>query len=160
MPKGHVGSNPALGKSIDKFMQTFLPYTDIRKCAEVLDNKRLGKQRVETVQILNALLNPPTKKHGWHRHPAVLMWRGYEAFLCKVYLKEIIDEWVRRGFDNTKCGEHYANFLPRLGKPIAPHWLNEELCITHRSRLIQKDPEFYRPKFPGNPEDLGYLWPR
>lgn len=40
-------------------MQTFLPYKDFAECARVLDDKRLGKQRVECLQILNAL-RPPT----------------------------------------------------------------------------------------------------
>lgn len=37
-------------------MQTFLPYADFKKSAQVLDGMRLGKQRVETLQIMQALL--------------------------------------------------------------------------------------------------------
>lgn len=36
-------------------MQTFLPYPDFSASARVLDDKRLGKQRVECLQILKAL---------------------------------------------------------------------------------------------------------
>ncbi len=36
-------------------MQTFLPYSDFRKSLESLDNKRLGKQRVEAYQIISAI---------------------------------------------------------------------------------------------------------
>ena len=36
-------------------MQTFLPYPDFAESAKVLDNKRLGKQRVECLQIMKAL---------------------------------------------------------------------------------------------------------
>jgi hypothetical protein len=36
-------------------MQTFLPYSDITESMRVLDNKRLGKQRVETYQIISAI---------------------------------------------------------------------------------------------------------
>jgi hypothetical protein len=39
-------------------VQTFLPYPDFRRTAEVLDSPRLGKQRVETLQILRALELP------------------------------------------------------------------------------------------------------
>jgi Pyrimidine dimer DNA glycosylase len=39
-------------------MQTFLPYPDFVACARVLDSRRLGKQRVEALQILRALLVP------------------------------------------------------------------------------------------------------
>ncbi len=36
-------------------MQTFIPYPDFHRSAEVLDMKRLGKQRVETFQVLGGL---------------------------------------------------------------------------------------------------------
>ncbi len=36
-------------------MQTFLPYADFERSAAVLDRQRLGKQRVETLQIFQAL---------------------------------------------------------------------------------------------------------
>ena len=35
-------------------MQTFLPYESFRESAKVLDWRRLGKQRVEGMQIINA----------------------------------------------------------------------------------------------------------
>src|SRR4051812_49870546 len=56
-------------------MQTFLPYAGFTASAEVLDPKRLGKQRVETLQVLRGLTLPT---YGWRHHPAVKMWRGYE----------------------------------------------------------------------------------
>ena len=36
-------------------MQTFLPYRGFTESARVLDTRRLGKQRVETIQVLRAL---------------------------------------------------------------------------------------------------------
>lgn len=36
-------------------MQTFLPYADFEESAFVLDTRRLGKQRVETLQIMQSL---------------------------------------------------------------------------------------------------------
>ena len=60
-------------------MQTFLPYKSFRKTALCLDNKRLGKQRVETLQILRALTGYYNQSGAWLNHPAVKMWRGYEA---------------------------------------------------------------------------------
>ena len=36
-------------------MQTFLPYSNFYKSAKVLDQKRLGKQRVEVLQLLNSI---------------------------------------------------------------------------------------------------------
>lgn len=54
-------------------MQTFLPYSSFKDSARVLDRQRLGKQRVENMQIITALLDPD---YGWQNHPAVNMWRG------------------------------------------------------------------------------------
>ena len=36
-------------------MQTFLPYESFKQSARVLDWRRLGKQRVEGMQIINAI---------------------------------------------------------------------------------------------------------
>ena len=51
-------------------VQTFLPYPDFERSARTLDPKRLGKQRVETIQVVRALTRPG---YGWANHPAVLM---------------------------------------------------------------------------------------
>ena len=45
-------------------MQTFLPYKSFNKSFKVLDYRRLGKQRVEAMQILNVLLGR-RKTKGW-----------------------------------------------------------------------------------------------
>src|SRR4051794_10899397 len=55
-------------------VQTFLPYADFDASAAVLDDRRLGKQRVETMQVLRALVFPSYR--GWKNHPATRMWRG------------------------------------------------------------------------------------
>ncbi|MCW2903762.1 MAG: hypothetical protein JWO67_6027 [Streptosporangiaceae bacterium] len=49
-------------------MQTFLPYADFTATAQVLDPRRLGKQRVETLQVLRGLT---VTGYGWRHHPAV-----------------------------------------------------------------------------------------
>ena len=51
-------------------MQTFLPYPDYYQSARCLDNKRLGKQRVEALQIHNIVSGKRTTG-GWINHPAV-----------------------------------------------------------------------------------------
>ena len=68
-------------------MQTFLPTSDFRESARLLDYKRLGKQRVEGMQLLNAM-QPDYDKKGWLKHPAKIMWEGHEDMLRK-YVNEI-----------------------------------------------------------------------
>ena len=49
-------------------MQTFLPYAGFDRTARALDPRRLGKQRVEALQMLRRQLVP---NYGWRHHPAV-----------------------------------------------------------------------------------------
>jgi len=48
-------------------MQTFLPYPDLRDSVACLDNKRLGKQRVEAMQILTR--HAPEQPAAQRRRP-------------------------------------------------------------------------------------------
>ena len=138
-------------------MQTFITDVDMASSARNLDDRRLGKQRVEAIQILRTLLGMSSQ--GWRNHPIVKMWRGHETYLLKVYLKAILDEWVARGFRNDKCAAHYDDLVARVpGEPIAPPWIDEALIRSHRSNLVRKDPAFYGPRFPGVPGNLPYDW--
>ena len=72
-----VYAGPAVGTV--GVVQTFLPYPDFAASAMALDRRRLGKQRVEALQILRALTR---ERYGWKHHPAVRMWAGYEEALA------------------------------------------------------------------------------
>jgi Pyrimidine dimer DNA glycosylase len=148
-------------------VQTFLPYADFERSARVLDPKRLGKQRVETIQVVRALTRPG---YGWANHPAVLMWKGFEEALGQ-YGFVCCQVWTELGFGDT-CAATIASDLAAADvltiRPQAelaaagalPPWLGrEELHRSHRSALVRKDPDRYRPLFPDVPDDLPYLWP-
>ena len=152
------GSNPFPANSILNYMQTFLPYKDPIESVKALDDKRLGKQRVEAIQIARCLLG---HTDGWKNHPAVKMWKGYEPYLVKVYLKATIDEWGSRGYKNIKCNEHYEQLNKQLGdaKVSKPDWVNDDFCEAHRSMLVRKKPEYYGQKFAGTRLNLEYIWP-
>jgi hypothetical protein len=122
-------------------MQTFLPYSNITESLRVLDDKRLGKQRVETFQIINAITGRPkldgTPYKGWLNHPCSIMWRNHIPLL-KTYLNASIDEWVSRGFNNTMNKEIID------GPVTYPSWWgNEKFHSSHRANLLKKEPEFY-----------------
>jgi hypothetical protein len=138
-------------------VQTFLPYASFRRSARVLDDRRLGKQRVEALQILNALHG---RSRGWVNHPAVRMWRGYEDALV-LYGLVVTREWTRRGFADTVAGKLLAFVPPGWRRPRrAPPWLGDPaLHRSHRSALVRKAPAVYGPLFPGVPDDLPYVWP-
>ena len=132
-------------------MQTFLPYQDIDKSLDVLDYRRLGKQRVEAFQLLNVLLDRNTRK-GWKNHPICKMWRGYENAL-KHYLNTSIKKWIERGYNNNMKLEDIK------GEIIYPKWFgNKKFHSSHRSNLLRKDFDFYsKYGWTDNPDDP-YQW--
>jgi len=134
-------------------MQTFLPYPDFTISMIVLDYRRLGKQRVEAKQILNAIYRFQAGiKSGWVNHPAVLMWIGYEEAL-KEYANTAISEWIQRGFVNNME-------LYEVGKVKYPPWFGKHLFhSSHRSNLLRKDFEYYGKFNWREPDNLPYYWP-
>lgn len=149
-------------------MQTFLPYSGFAATARVLDVRRLGKQRVEALQVLRGLIVPG---YGWRHHPAVRMWAGYEEALVR-YGLEICQRWCAAGGSDTCASTMLADLRegtgvlgPRSQDDLAavgalPPWLGEPgFHLSHQSALVRKDPAHYARLFPGVPDDLPYVWP-
>ncbi|MCB5164479.1 MSMEG_6728 family protein [Streptomyces bambusae] len=151
-------------------MQTFLPLPSFQASAAVLDGRRLGKQRVEALQVLRGLTVPG---YGWRRHPAVRMWTGYEEALVR-YGLEVCRVWTDAGRADTCAASLVADYRSwradgtgavrtqeeLAGAEALPPWLGlPEFHRSHQSALVRKDPDFYRPRFPGVPGDLPYVWP-
>lgn len=136
-------------------MQTFIPYgSNFTKTAEVLDRQRLGKQRVEAYQIIQALTNPV---YGWQNHPAVKMWRGHVEALA-TYGVAICDEWIRRGYKDT-MRERFLPYCPAL-QADNPEWIDrDEIVVSHRANLVRKAPEHYASIWPTIDPSLPYVWP-
>ncbi|MDT5150602.1 MAG: hypothetical protein QOI01_2335 [Mycobacterium sp.] len=149
-------------------VQTFLPCRDFADSAKLLDPRRLGKQRAETIQVLRAITVPG---YGWRHHPAAAMWAGYEeALVC--YGLAISEAWLQRGHQDTTAatlladlkagtgldGVREQNELIRAGE--VPPWLGDQAFhLSHQSSLVRKDPGFYRRLLPDVADDLPYVWP-
>ncbi len=144
-------------------MQTFLPYPDFAASLAVLDYRRLGKQRLECLQLLRALRNTTdvnledqdmtTVRKGWVNHPAAKMWRGHEGMLAE-YHDAAIREWVSRGYKNTML----LRALP--GPHAKPSWLGDpEFHASHRSNLLRKNPMWYSAFGWEEPDNMEYVWP-
>lgn len=130
-------------------MQTFLPYPDFEKSAEVLDYKRLGKQRSEALIAIRAI----EEGSGWSNHPVAKMWTGYTKAL-RLYHDVVIEEWMDRGYENN------MKLFEVEGPVEFPPWLGDErLHRSHRSNLLRKDTEFYSQYDWDVPPDLDYFWP-
>ena len=138
-------------------MQTFLPYSDFRESASVLDYRRLGKQRIEAAQILASLgvrvkkvdgnFYKPTHKN----HPCIKIWQGYENAL-KYYYNCIVEEWVTRGYKNNMELFEVDNFElpPLIGR--------EDYHNSHKSNLLRKFPEHYNNYNWKVSTNLDYVW--
>jgi hypothetical protein len=144
-------------------MQTFIPYADFRRSAEVLDYRRLGKQRVESYQLLKAMNPAPGEtKRGWSRHPACVMWKDYQDALV-LYSVIVCDVWIERGYKDT-CRDKILAFSSTPGvlpvnPQMPPWWGREDIHASHRANLIRKDPERYR-AFGWTEEPMEtYIWP-
>ena len=137
-------------------MQTFLPYPSFYESLKVLDSKRLGKQRLEAMQLVNSTLKleiDPNAKIGWANHPARTMWRGYLDAL-KMYHNLAIQEWVIRGFKNTMKTYEIPEVV------TLPPWIGrDDVHASHRSNLIRKDPIWYGKFGWSEPSTLEYVWP-
>ncbi len=138
-------------------MQTFVPYPSFARSAAVLDNKRLGKQRVECLQLLHALTG---KSSGWINHPACRMWRGYEMALIG-YTRAICNEWTRMGFKDTVLAQ-VVEIEKSLNTDctVLPPWLGRaDLHASHRGNLLRKDSGWYSHFGWTDSPLLPYIWP-
>lgn len=131
-------------------MQTFLPYSDFKRSVECLDNKRLGKQRVEAFQIIKVIIGERTSG-GFVNHPIMKMWKGYSNALM-LYKNLCIEEWIKRGFNNNM---EISNIEGKEDITM-PLWLGDErLHSSHRANLLRKDYQFYS-KYDWKEKDMNY----
>jgi hypothetical protein len=138
-------------------MQTFLPFSDFMKSFQVLDWRRLGKQRVEALTIIKAIegqsRNDGKPYKGWKNHPCVNMWRKYVPALKKYHNLSIL-EWENRGYNNNM-----PLFELDENQIIYPHWLGfPQFHASHRANLLRKDFTHYSQYgWEEQPSDI-YVW--
>lgn len=139
-------------------MNTYLPYADFAASTEVLDDKRLNKQRSDVMTILKACSEPPPEDGD--EHSAVKMWRGNEISLIR-YGTNVCLEWMARGnADQTlkKIKEYLYTFEDHAADP---EWLGDEAFHeSHRSHLLRLQPTYYRRHFDDTADDIPLIWPR
>lgn len=141
-------------------MQTFLPSANWAECARILDDKRLGKQRVECKQIYKALNGDYASTGAWVNHPATKMWHGHKEALA-AYGYVMCMEWRRRGFNDSLAEWFWKQSIP--GVVHFPNWMFSSIALdvyaSHRSNLLRKDPKHYGQFNWSEPDNLEYVWP-
>lgn len=159
---------PNINKITRVRLQTFLPYPSFEKSVEVLDYRRLGKQRVEAMQILQSLVSnhclsfpeflkdtviKPLKEYGWGSHAAVKMWVGFEKALA-VYFNNCVIEWTNRGYRNN------LELIPVECHFEYPYWIGDDkFHSSHRAALLFKDFSFYSKFGWSESPGIRYYWP-
>lgn len=139
-------------------MQTFLPFPSFELSASVLDSTRLGKQRIEAIQIFLALKYP--RGYGWQNHPAVKMWKGYENALL-LYAQKIALEYRRRGYLDSIYLEASQRRLKLKTEFVRPPWLgNDRFHTSHRAALLAKNYEHYSQFGWKESPAIDYFWPK
>lgn len=136
-------------------MQTFMTAASYYDTASKLDDKRLGKQRVEAFQIIKALRGDYNDTGAWVNHPATRMWAG-NIYQLACYGYAICEEWIGRGFDDSLIDE-FNNEIHNKRVTKHPWWVNSELLhLTHQSNLMRKASDLYDFNVPDN---IPYVWP-
>lgn len=160
-------------------MNTLLPYPEYDLSAFCLDRARLGKQRLECLQMCRVIERGPysceacrtrhsgfcercacggkVKRTPYWAHPAVQMWIGCVPALAQFGL-ECCREWKARGYNDTMT-EPLSGFRG-TGALEYPWWHGDyHLHLSWQSRLIQKDPVYYRRLFGDVPGNIPQVWP-
>lgn len=150
-------------------MQTFLPYDSFRHSASVLDYRRLGKQRVETMQLLSTFL-PEVKRQGWLNHPSRLMWKNNLGALAE-YGVVICNTWLERNYKDT-CKQKILNIISIIENDVIteeilfkskyekPFWFgHNDFHSSHRSNLLRKNYDYYKKFGWSEPDNFPYIWP-
>jgi Pyrimidine dimer DNA glycosylase len=141
-------------------MLTFLPMIGFFKSLRELDDARLGKQRQDALNILEALL-APEKSRSDPSTPNIQMWAGFEYTLA-VYGMSACSVWQNeRGNRDKLAFEIHAVIDPYPKDLLEPPWLGDlNFHRSHRSYLIHKYPDFYAARWPNTPERMPLLWPQ
>jgi hypothetical protein len=167
-------------------MQTFLPYPEFERTAQVLDNKRLGKQRLEALECLYLITDMPlytifpnlnkansvtgkrtpipNEKTRHYNHPCRWQWQGYPGYLA-LYGEAICLEWIDRGFEDNQLPrfQELINMLGlyrNKGYMERPTWLGDPAYHrSHQASLVSKLPSLYSADFPDVEPDDTLIWP-
>jgi hypothetical protein len=140
-------------------MQTFITDFDIFKSLNSLDMHRIFSMIYENTHGLGSLLNcvddlilsdkAKVQVKKLINKPQCKLWIGYEFYLY-VYIMKAYNFWYLK-FANKKKIRYketinYKNLeiiknhlLDNNYKYIIPNWISDELILTHRSVLIQKE---------------------
>lgn len=127
---------------------------------ELLDNKRLNRQRQEAIQIFKINAGEPYKdanqrvNRGYYNHPACVMYRAHPLVLRNYIYNVCVECNCRSIADNTGAADRYdLSWLiysyKQAGVSTDSVWqrfvteVHPLFFSAHRTTLHQKDPNYY-----------------
>jgi ribosomal protein S18 len=160
-------------------MQTWFTDSNIYQSLLNLDRQRLFSMIYENTHGLGALLNcvddlilsdkAKAQAKKLINKPQCKLWVGYERHLF-IYITRAYIYWYHKfaNKEKTKFNEtiNYKNleiisqYIVDKIEYVKPNWITDELIQTHRSVLIQKNPNHYKKLWNDCPTNLKmhYSW--
>lgn len=167
-------------------MQRFTPYQDFHRCARTLDDRRLRKQILESLQL--EYLELPCSRHrykSWRSHPVRKLWDDhvearctYAIIMCLEYQRRFgepshYDEHNLSNIEyfvtlcNMQLGTDYTvrDLLERYEAALHDNiddyfpdwWYKPDVFASHCSNLYRKDPVYYH-VYEKYGDGLPYVW--
>lgn len=145
-------------------MITWFTRFSFDRTAEDLTTQTLGWQLEEFRDVWSAMIGSNDGEIP-DNHPVLRMWEGYE-FALGTYGMALCDQFtrVRRQLDSTLYDVYYdIQDIKKDDKEFvyeAPPWFKDaDVCRSHRSNLMRREPSNYKRTWPKTPENMPYLWP-
>ena len=138
-------------------MQTFLPFKSFHDSAKCLDYRRLGKQRVEVLQLLKALKQGPLILY--HKYTKKYVYDTYDLSVRDIQFQNAKKEFVQRTtpWHNHPACQMWAGYessLVAYGVAICEEWIGrgfKDTCLKKIEELgnfFDESPSY--PPFIGN----------
>lgn len=127
-------------------MNVFITNISPLETAKNLDKRRLFKQIIESIQILDALEG---RSEAWRNHPATLQYAEHIDWL-KAYSECLLT--YREGFTTR------ANKADKTAQLLTPAFHNEDFFNQMKRRLFTKDPEHYAQWSDLGTSDENWYW--
>lgn len=133
------------------------------RTAQDLERVTLGYQIEQAFDVFVALTTE-AETDVPDTHPVLRMWEGYEIALAAYGMELGLEFTVGRHMAEDRFWQFSAGvkaFKKSMNETyLAPPWKDDaDVCRSHRSNLMRRQPGVYGDTWPRTPELMPYLWP-
>lgn len=135
------------------------------RTAQDLETTTLGYQIHQAYEAFKFLTGREENSELDENSPVLRMWEGHE-FALGIYGMSMGDQFtrIRRNVDTLFFDfYHDIQSMKKEDENFVyekPPWFNDaDVCRSHRSNLMRRQPENYKTTWPKTPVNMPYLWP-